>query len=163
MKQWLNDLPFVAKAILSILVCFAFGAIGGLATSSSVDTWYQTINKPSFNPPNWIFGPVWSLLYLLMGIAFALVWHSTRGLQFKSKAYTFFAIQLILNSLWSIAFFGMQSPLFGIVVIATLLIFIILCIKSFLKINKTAAYLMVPYLLWVSFASILNVSIFILN
>ncbi|MBI2040035.1 tryptophan-rich sensory protein [Candidatus Microgenomates bacterium] len=149
----LKDFP---KLILSIGLCLGAGFIGSIFTVSSITTWYVTLNKPSFSPPNWVFGPVWTMLYALMGISLYLVW-------LKQRIPTVFWIQLFLNVIWSIIFFGMRNPLLALVDIVALWIAIILTIKAFSKINKLSAYLLYPYLAWVSFASILNFAIVILN
>jgi tryptophan-rich sensory protein len=151
------------KLAVSIGVCLLAGVIGGLFTSSSIPTWYAALNKPAFNPPNWIFGPVWTLLYILMGVSLFLVWQ--KGLKNKKAktAVTIFGIQLALNTLWSILFFGLKSPILGLGEIVVLWAFILLSIIKFSKISKTAAWLLLPYILWVSFAAVLNLSIFLLN
>ncbi|MEM4244877.1 MAG: TspO/MBR family protein [Candidatus Nanoarchaeia archaeon] len=151
------------KLAFSIILISLAGLIGGLSTSKYIPTWYASIKKPSFNPPNWIFGPVWTTLYVLMGISFYLVW--SKGLETKQAktAITLFIIQLILNVAWSIIFFGMQSPLYAFIEIIILWVFILLTIIHFYKISKPAAYLLIPYILWVSFAAILNFSIYYLN
>lgn len=155
------------KLIGSLLVCQLTGALGALSTASSVGTWYMTLNKPFFNPPGWLFGPVWTLLYLLMGIALYLIWNSKAADKdaedLKKAALRLFGLQLLLNATWSFSFFGLQSPLLGIINILILLIFIIFTIRAFSKINQTASKLLWPYLAWVSFASILNAAIFYLN
>jgi tryptophan-rich sensory protein len=149
------------KLFISILVPFIASTIGSLFTASSVSTWYLTLNKPVFNPPGWIFGPVWTLLYLLMGIALYLVWIDKA--KNKEKAYWLFGIQLGLNALWSILFFGLKNPLFAFIEIILLWIAILMTIIYFYKINKKTIYLLLPYILWVSFASVLNFSLMILN
>ena len=149
------------RLIISILLPQVTGALGALVTISSVGSWYQTINKPSFTPPSWVFGPAWTTLYFLMGIALFLIWKSNHPL--KKQALWLFGIQLFLNGIWSPAFFGLESPILGLVIIVPLWIMIVVCIKVFFQINKTASYLMVPYLLWVSFATALNGSIWYLN
>ena len=149
------------RLIISILLPQVTGALGALVTISSVGSWYQTINKPSFTPPSWVFGPAWTTLYLLMGIALFLIWKSNHPL--KKQALWLFGIQLFLNGIWSPAFFGLESPILGLVIIVPLWIMIVVCIKVFFQVNKTASYLMVPYLLWVSFATALNASIWYLN
>ena len=138
---------------------FLASAIGGLFTASSVSTWYVELNKPVFNPPSWIFGPVWTLLYLLIGISLYLVWIKKDDV----RAFFVFGIQLFLNALWSILFFGLKLPLYAFIEIILLWIAILMTIIYFYRINKTSAYLLVPYILWVSFAAVLNFSIFILN
>ena len=147
------------KLIISIVLPFLASAIGSLFTASSVSSWYVTLIKPSFNPPSWVFGPVWTLLYLLMGISLYLVWIK----KFDKTAFTFFGIQLVLNALWSILFFGLKSPLFAFIEIIFLWVAILVTMIFFYKINRISAYLLVPYILWVSFAAILNFAIFILN
>lgn len=149
------------KLIISIIIPQAVGGLGALVTVSSVQSWYQTINKPSFTPPSWVFGPAWTTLYLLMGIALFLIWKSNHPM--KKTALWFFGIQLFLNGIWSPAFFGLESPILGLIVIVPLWIMIVVCIKVFFPINKAASYLMVPYLLWVSFATALNAAIWYLN
>ncbi len=149
------------KLIISILIPFIASAIGGFFTSSSVGTWYTTINKPSFNLPSWVFGPVWTLLYLLMGIALYLVWVDKS--KKKEKAYWAFGIQIFLNALWSILFFGLQNPLLAFIEIILLWAAILFTIIYFYRINKKTIYLLLPYILWVSFAAVLNFSIFVLN
>jgi benzodiazapine receptor len=152
------------KLIFSILICQAAGIIGSFFTTSSISSWYSTINKPSFNPPNWIFGPVWISLYIMMGISLYLVWQKSglQGISIK-KAIIFFGIQLALNSLWSIIFFGAHSPMAAFFEIIVLWVFILLTLLEFQKISSPAGWLLVPYLLWVTFASILNFSIWRLN
>lgn len=148
--------------ILCLLLTLSVGSISGIATSQSVDTWFVTINKPSFNPPNYIFAPVWTLLYLLMGISLFIILTAARTRQRKQAVIIFF-IQLILNFCWSFLFF--KYHWLGIAFIEILLIWasIIAMIISFYKVSRTAAFLQIPYLLWVSFASILNGSIWWLN
>lgn len=146
----------IPKLIFSIGLCLGAGVLGSFFTVSSIATWYQTLNKPFFSPPNWIFGPVWTILYILMGISLYLVWE-------KKKVPAVFWIQLILNALWSIIFFGMRNPTLALMDIVALWITIILTMKAFYKINKIAAYLLIPYLVWVSFATILNLIIVLLN
>lgn len=151
----------ISKLVLSLLVCLGAGIIASVFTVSSIPSWFVTLNKPFFSPPNWIFGPVWTTLYILMGISLYLVWVSKSKI--KQKAITLFFIQLELNVLWSILFFGMKSPILAFVDIVVLLITIFLTIKSFYPISRLAAYLLIPYILWVSFAALLNLSIALLN
>ncbi len=154
----------VLKLIISILICQFAGVIGSIFTQSSIPTWYATLAKPTFAPPNWIFAPVWTTLYLLMGVSAYLIWRKhTRYVPQVKTALLIFAAQLILNTIWSPIFFGLRSLFTGLVVIAILWITILLTILSFLKVSKAAGLLLVPYILWVSFAAILNFSIFILN
>lgn len=151
------------KITIAVIVCLAIGGLSGFATTDAISGWYATINKPSFNPPNWIFGPVWTLLYIMMGIAAGLVWKAGWERQDVKTALGIFTVQLLLNGLWSLIFFAWESPMWALVEILVLLAFIILTIIRFKPINATAAYLLIPYLLWVSFATVLNASIWWLN
>ena len=148
---------------IAIVGTVAIGSLSGLATANSIDTWYATLEKPFFNPPNWIFGPVWTLLYILMGVAAGLVWSSTAEATVKRRALAAYILQLGLNALWSILFFGLRSPQLALTEIVLLWIAIVWCMRLFEPIQRTAAYLLVPYLLWVSFASVLNGAILWLN
>lgn len=152
-----------AKLLLSILVCEAVGLLATPFTVASISSWYRFLNKPTFSPPNWVFGPVWTVLYLMMGIAFYLVW--VKGKTYKKIRYqvNIFALQLFFNFLWSILFFGMHSPQAAFIDIIFLLAAILFNIKFFARTSAAAAWLLVPYFLWVSFASLLNLSIVILN
>jgi benzodiazapine receptor len=152
----------VLKLIISIATPFLAAAIGNLATIPNIPTWYASLNKPFFNPPNWIFGPVWTLLYVLMGIGLYLVWIA-KASGAKKQAYVWFGIQLAFNALWSIVFFGMHMPLVALVVIVLLLIAISLMIRNFWRISRTAAWLQVPYVVWVTFATALTAAIALLN
>ncbi|MBU1031875.1 tryptophan-rich sensory protein [Patescibacteria group bacterium] len=152
------------KLILSLALCLGAGFLGSLFTTSSIPTWYATLEKPFFSPPNWIFAPVWTTLYILMGISLYLVWtKKDPSTSLRTEVPTVFWIQLALNALWSIIFFGMKNPLLAFLDILILWIAIFLAIKAFSKINKLAGQLLWPYLAWVSFATILNLSIVILN
>lgn len=154
-------MPNYLKLIISLALPQLVGGLGAFFTITSIESWYSTLVKPSWNPPNWLFGPTWTLLYLLMGIACYLIWKSNHPQ--KKPMLKLYAIQLILNGLWSPAFFGMESPLFGLLVIVPLWLAIVACILLFRKISPLASGLMVPYLLWVSFATALNAAIFSLN
>ncbi|OGG24866.1 TspO protein [Candidatus Gottesmanbacteria bacterium RIFCSPHIGHO2_12_FULL_40_13] len=147
--------------IFAIFLSEGVGILGSLFTVSSIPTWYANLTKPPFSPPNYVFGPVWTTLYALMGISLYLVWIS----RIKSKQYAvkLFFVQLALNAVWSIIFFGLKRPGLAFIEIIALWVAIILTIKAFQKISKTASYLLYPYLAWVSFASILNFAIWILN
>lgn len=151
----------IFKLIISIVLPQLTGGLGAIVTISSVGSWYQTINKPFFTPPSWVFGPAWTTLYLLMGISLFLIWKSEHPM--KKTALWLFAIQLVLNGIWSPAFFGLESPILGLVVIIPLWIMIVVCIRFFFPINKAASYLLIPYLMWVSFATALNTGIWYLN
>ena len=151
----------VWKLIISIVLPFLAAAIGSVFTSSSVSTWYVELNRPVFNPPDWVFGPVWTLLYLMMGISLYLVWTSRS--KHQEFAFIAFGAQLFLNALWSILFFGLKMPLLAFIEIVLLWIAIIATIFYFYRVKRSAAYMLVPYLLWVSFAAVLNLSIALLN
>jgi tryptophan-rich sensory protein len=153
----------ILKFVTSIIVCQCAGFIGSIFTRLSIPTWYATLNKPSFTPPNWVFGPVWITLYVLMGISAFLVWSKGFNNTEVKAALIIFGVQLILNALWSAAFFGLRSPLAGLIVIVILWLAILLTIFRFLDISTAAGLLLVPYILWVSFAAVLNLSIFLLN
>lgn len=152
--------PF--KLIVSLSLPLLAGAVSGYFTVEAIDSWYNLLNKPALNPPNWIFGPVWTTLYLMMGIALYLFWQ-TKSDNNKKPGFIFFGLQLFTNFLWSLLFFNMHSPLAGMIDIGILIVLIILNICYFYKVNRTAAYLLIPYLAWVMFATYLNVSIFLLN
>lgn len=148
---------------ISVTICLIIGFLSGFATQSSVNDWYLSLNKPGFTPPNWIFGPVWTLLYILMGIAAGLVW--AKGfyhIWVKTALYNF-GFQLLFNALWSVVFFGFKNPFWALLVILFLLALILLTIKWFNVVSRTAAYLLIPYFLWVCFATILNYKIWEMN
>ena len=151
------------KLVVSIIACLAAGAIGSIFTRQAIPTWYATLEKPFFNPPNWLFAPVWTLLYILMGIAAFLVWRKGSENRQVRIALIAFLVQLVLNALWSIAFFGLESPLYGLIVIVVLWVAILFTTLSFYRISRAAGVLMLPYLLWVTFAAVLNESIWLLN
>lgn len=151
------------KLFFSLLIPLAVGAIAGFFTSKAIPDWYAQLNKPWFNPPNWIFGPVWTTLYILMGISMWLVWKSNTSETVKQPALYFFAVQLVLNFFWSIIFFKQEQIGWALVEIGMLWIFILITIFAFSKIDARASWLLVPYISWVSFAAILNYSIWTLN
>jgi benzodiazapine receptor len=155
--------PDILKLVLSIVICQAAGFLGSLATTPSIATWYKTITKPSFNPPNAIFGPVWITLYLMMGVSLFLVWKRGAAAAGVKAALVLFFVQLALNTLWSILFFGFHQPMWAFFEIIILWLFILLSLIAFWRITLPAGLLMVPYLLWVSFASVLNFAIWRLN
>lgn len=148
--------------IVSIGICLGAGVLGSFFTATSIPTWYQTLNKPFFSPPNFVFAPVWTVLYILMGYSLYLAL-SGKGKEERKKAVRIFAVQLILNALWSVIFFGLKNPTLAFVDIIALWVSIVLTIKAFSKINKTASLLLYPYLAWVSFATVLNLAIVLLN
>ena len=155
----LSNMPKIVKLLLSIILCLGIGFGSSFFTISSIQGWYSTIVKPGFLPPNWVFGPVWTILYILMGVSLFLVWASKKS----KKNYNYFFIQLGLNFFWSFIFFGLHLPLLAFIEIIFLWISILLTILTFQKVSKSAAFLLYPYILWVSFASILNISVAILN
>lgn len=154
----------IAKIAIALVVCLMVGYSSSIVTRPSVEIWYPTILKPSFNPPNWIFMPVWTLLYVLMAVAAGLVWDKIKEQnQEVKKALGFFLVQLILNAIWSYLFFGLKNPMLALIEIVLLWLMIYETYLKFTKINKTAGYLLIPYIAWVSFAGILNASIWWLN
>ena len=149
--------------IINIAITLGVGALGGWATALSVKTWYQTLNKPSFNPPNWLFAPVWTTLYVLIGIAAYLVWIRRDKIVHFPRTVAIYLIQLILNLAWSFIFFYLHEVGFALAEIILLLAIIIINANVFYKINKWAGLLFIPYILWVGFATFLTYNIFILN
>ena len=161
-----SDRPKVGRDLVGfftfIILCLAVSGIGGAITASSVDTWYQTLEKPPFNPPDWVFAPVWTAIYILMGIAAWLVWR--RGsFQVTGKAFVVFALQLGLNLTWSFLFFGLQLIDLALVEIVILLFTIITNTIIFWRLDRLAGLLFVPYAAWVAFATVLNSSIWLIN
>ena len=156
-------MKYIYRLIISMVICLGAGFIGSIFTVPSIPTWYAALQKPPFTPPNWLFAPAWITLYLLMGISASLVWQ--RGLDNRQNrmALIIFLVQLVLNVLWSIVFFGFESPLSGIVVIVLLWVAILITMLKFMRISTLAGFILIPYIGWVTFAAILNVSIFILN
>ena len=153
----------VIMLLFSIAVCLLAGVIGSAFTYQSIPTWYAGLIKPALNPPNWIFGPVWTVLYILMGISLYLIRIHVRFDRAKAAVYVVFALQLILNSLWSIVFFGNHMLSWAFVNIIVLWVTILINIVLFYKIDKWAGILLIPYILWVSFASYLNYAVWMLN
>lgn len=149
--------------IINIAITLSIGALGGWATAQSVKTWYPTLNRPSFNPPNWLFAPVWTSLYILIGIAAYLVWVKRDKIEHFPRTVAIYFIQLILNLGWSFIFFYLHEIGFALAEILFLLIMIIVNATLFYKIDKWAGLIFIPYILWVSFASFLTYNIFILN
>ncbi|MCC6711064.1 MAG: tryptophan-rich sensory protein [Candidatus Pacebacteria bacterium] len=148
--------------IISILVTQLAGIIGSIATTQAIPTWYATLNKPFFNPPNLLFGPVWLTLYTLMGISLYLIWRQKQNKQ-TTFAKNLFIIHLVINTLWSLVFFGLKNLGLAYLIIIFLWLMIVTLIKLFYPLNKKASFLLVPYLLWVTFASLLNYAIWRLN
>lgn len=156
MKRYLN-------IGIAVMTCLLVGFLSSLAVMDSISDWYDTINKPFFTPPNALFSPVWTLLYILMGVSVGIVWNRGFHHIWVKTALYHFLFQLLLNALWSIVFFGLHSILGGLLVILALLILLIFTFKWFKVVNKTAAYLLIPYILWVAFATVLNIGIWNLN
>ncbi len=154
----------ITKILTMIVTCIAVGYLSSELTREGVQTWYTTIEKPSFNPPNWVFAPVWSALYVMMGLAAGLVWDRIDSQRpVVKKALTFFWVQLALNALWSYLFFGLHNPLLALIEIVLLWLMIYETFVQFGKVNKVASYLILPYLAWVTFATVLTASIWWLN
>ena len=153
----------IIKLIASIVICQLAGVIGALFNGTAVKTWYVGIAKPAFTPPGWVFAPVWITLFLLMGISLFLVWNADADPKIKQTALVLFFIQLVLNTCWSYFFFYLNSPLAGFIEIIILWIFILLTVLRFYAVRPAAAFLLVPYILWVSFAAFLTFSIWQLN
>jgi translocator protein len=154
MNKWL-------LLIVCIAVCQMAGVLGSIFTMSSIPTWYAALSMPSFTPPNWLFGPVWVTLFTLMGISLYMV--AKKGIEKNMTALMIFGVQLFLNFIWNVLFFGLQSPLYGLVGIVALWLLILLTIVKFYKISKKAGLILIPYIAWVSIATALNYSIFVLN
>jgi tryptophan-rich sensory protein len=152
----------IVKLIVAIVICQLAGVIGSIFTVSSIPTWYASLQKPAFAPPNWLFGPVWITLFTLMGISLYLVWDQLDKKEAK-KSIVIFGIQLVLNIFWSVLFFGLKSPFYAFIEIIILWVSIAFTIFKFYKISRNAALLLIPYIVWVSVATILNYYIWILN
>lgn len=152
-----NEIP---KLMVSLIIVFIVGAIGSVATSPQIPVWYATLARPAWAPPNWLFPVVWTILYILIGISLFLVWR--KGLESK-QALVVFAVQLGLNLLWSLVFFGFHSIVGGLVIILMLWMAILANIIVFYRISRWAGLILLPYLVWVSIASYLNYSIYLLN
>lgn len=153
----------ILRLAISIAICLAAGAIGSVFTADAIPGWYAGLNKPPFNPPNWLFGPVWTALYITIGIALFIVWKEGTGNSLVRQALIIFAVQLALNVLWSLVFFGMRNISFGLLVIILLWISIAFTARRFYRISSVAGILLIPYLLWVTFASVLNFFFYKLN
>ncbi|PSQ51490.1 MAG: TspO protein [Bacteroidetes bacterium QH_10_64_37] len=158
-----KTLVLLGKALGAVLLCEAVGLLAGWATQTSVATWYPTLTKPSFTPPNWVFAPVWTLLYALMGLSAFLVWRCGLHRVRVQSALTAFGVQLVLNAGWSFAFFGARSPALGLVVILFLWGTLAWTLDRFFRIRSAAGWLLAPYLAWVTYALALNVAIWALN
>lgn len=157
------------KIAISCLTILLLGFFSGVSTSGSIDNWYVHINKPFFTPPNWLFVPAWTVLYILMGLSFGRIWQVVVKSRypivkkFARQGLGLFVIQFILNLAWTPVFFGMQSPGWGLFIIIPLAVLIFLVIRHFMRLDRIAAFVLIPYLLWVTFASFLNIGIYYLN
>lgn len=152
------------KIVITVAMCLTVGYLSSIVTQESIETWYPTIKKPSFNPPNWIFAPVWTMLFVLMGIAAGLVWDKyDENKELVKKGMLFFGIQLFFNALWSYLFFGLHNLLLASIEIILLLLLIFETYLIFKKLDKKISFLLIPYMLWVGFATILTITIYILN
>jgi benzodiazapine receptor len=156
-------LAIVIKFIICLILTFSAAFVGSIFTREAVPDWYATLNRPSFTPPNWLFSPVWTILYLLMAISAFLVWQKGLANPAVKIALILYLIQLILNALWSVIFFGLKLPLPAFIEIIMLWTAIAFTILAFARVSITAALILVPYILWVSFAAVLNFSIWFLN
>jgi translocator protein len=153
----------VLRASIAVFVCELAGIIGSVFTIQSVSSWYPTLNRPPFTPPNWIFAPAWTILYALMGVSLYIIWDKGPENKKNREAVAIFGAQLALNVLWSVLFFGLRSPLLALAEMLVLWPAIVLTYLKFREIDKNAGLLLVPYLLWTTFAAVLNYSIVILN
>jgi len=152
-----------AGLIIFVAVCFAVAGLGSLSTNPSIDNWYAALTKPSWNPPNWVFGPVWTILYLMMAIAAWLVWRRKGSVAAAAVPLALFAVQLLLNALWSYLFFGLHRPDLAFAEIVLLWAAILATMLAFRRAVPLAGWLLLPYLLWVTFAAFLNFTIWRLN
>ena len=151
------------RLIVSLLLPQLAGLFGAIFTTTAIPTWYAALEKPVFNPPNWIFGPVWTLLYILMGISVYLVWQQCGKRKGVENSLYLFWVHLIFNAFWSVIFFGLKDLALALVIILAIWAMILWMMIRFWRIDKRAALLLTPYLLWVSFATVLNYSILVLN
>lgn len=151
------------KLLISIVICLIAGALGSFFTAPAIPTWYSTLIKLPIAPPNWVFFPVWTALFIMMGISLFLVWQKGFQNQHVKTALLIFAAQIILNVLWSAMFFGLRSPIAGLIEISILWIFILVMILKFMRISRVSGLLLIPYIVWVTFAAIINFFIWRLN
>jgi tryptophan-rich sensory protein len=156
-------MPPLRRALTAIVPVVLAAVLGNLATSPNIPTWYAGLTKPGFTPPNWVFGPVWTILYIMMAAAAWRVLSLSSGRPGRTAALAAFFVQLALNAAWSFAFFAAHSPLAGLIVIGALIAAIAWTIRAFWPIDRTAAWLLVPYAAWVAYAAALNFSIWRLN
>jgi translocator protein len=151
------------KLAAAVLFCLIVGSLGSLVTITGPGSWYSTLQKPFFTPPGWVFAPVWITLFILMGIALCLVWESGTGKRDVQIALGIFGVQFILNVIWSFLFFGLRSPILGFIDILLLWVMIVMTMRAFYRVKKSAAYFLIPYITWVSIALALNGAIFFMN
>jgi len=153
----------IVRLVVAVAIPLVAGFLGSIFTMPSIPTWYAAINKPAFNPPNWIFGPVWTTLFILMGIALYLIWDKGLDKIQVRTAVNIFSAQLVLNILWSLIFFSLHSPFWAFIEIIALWLLILWTIIAFYRLDKVAGLILIPYILWVSFASFLNLTVYLLN
>lgn len=158
-----KGLPDGFKLLISLATCIGAGLLGSVFSRESISSWYSLLQKPSFTPPNWIFAPTWFLLYVFMGISAFLVWRTGFKNFHVRESMIIFLIQLALNAFWSFAFFGLKSPVAGLIVIVPLWTAILLAIINFYRVSRAASFLLIPYIIWVSYATALNFSFYLLN
>ena len=153
----------IIRFIIALILCEGAGIVGSLFTVSAIKDWYVNLNKLFFSPPNWLFGPAWTLFYFLMALALYWIWQ--KGLSNKSVLFAFwiFIVQLAVNAIWSVLFFGLRSPILGLVDIVVMWLLIVYNIYLFYKIDKKAGLILIPYWLWVTFAAMLNFAVWQLN
>jgi benzodiazapine receptor len=154
---------FFVRVSFAMGLCLFIGFLGALATQTSIGDWYLQLNKPSYNPPNWIFGPIWTVMYILMGISAGIIWSKGFYHRWVKTALYLFGFQLLLNAFWSLLFFGLKEPFWALIDIIALFVVLLFTFKWFKIVNKLAAYLLIPYIIWVAFAALLNFEIWRLN
>ncbi len=147
--------------VKAIIIAQTAGVIGSIFTYNTIGTWYSQLVRPGFTPPGWLFGPVWVVLYTMMGVASYIIWE--KDTSDSRDAIGVYAVQLVLNTFWSILFFGLRNPLYALIEIIVLWVAISYTIYKFYELDEVAAYLMVPYIIWVTFAAVLNYSVYVLN
>jgi translocator protein len=157
------DLNSIVRLSISLLASFAAGGIGSLFTFKAIPTWYAGLKKPRYTPPRWVFGPVWTTLYVLMGTSVFLVWQSGLAVNGALTAFTLFWIQLAFNVIWSVVFFGMKSKGGGVITIIVLWLLILLTTITSFRVSTLAGWLLIPYIAWVTIASYLNIGVWLLN
>ena len=158
-----NSCQLFLASLLGILFSIGVGFLSSIVTQDAIPTWYKGLNKPFFSPPNWLFAPVWTLLYTLMGIAVGRIWVYGRKHKWGKTALYHFGAQLVFNGLWSLVFFGLKNPLLALIIILILWILIQRSIFWFRLVDRKSAIMLYPYIAWVSFATLLNTGIVYLN